>query len=339
MTLSRRYLLGAGAAWLGGGVGSGLAPALQAASPLSLSSPPFHPPHQQILSTPDGRALPLWRWRAATDGNVSEKDAGNSGAKAAILFSHGAASSPRHYERLFRPWAAAGYDIFAPVHVDATDHPQHDQFTGLASWKARIEDMWLISKLLGDQPYIAAGHSYGGLTAIAIGGGVSLLPDGLRSDFNSQNGLRDPRAAAVLAFSPPPAIASLVGTQGYAPLAVPSFHQTGTKDVLAGAGDENAWKDHLHAFDAAPDNGQHFALLLPKVDHYFGGLICKPDADGPPMESELHQAIALSLIFMDGAMSQDFAPLRRLAEAAKESEPTGLAKSPNPSGPIGLFYK
>lgn len=292
--ISRRSILGASAALLGCAI-----------------SQPVHAntPRPRFLTTDAGRRVDFWEWPA------------KGKAKATIIFSHGAASAPRHYERLFRPWAEAGYKVLAPLHVDSTDHPQTAEYPGLSSWKARIEDMRLLSSTLGDKSYIAAGHSYGGLTAIAMGGGVSLIPDGI------SGALHDLRAMGVLALSPPAAIAPLVGAAGYAPIAVPSFHQTGTKDILPGAAHADDWKGHLDAFNAAHAEGHHYGLVLRDVDHYFGGLICKPDAGGHPQEAELNYAVALSIEFMDGIASQSPAKLRRLARRTISE------------GQVGLFHK
>lgn len=211
-----------------------------------------------------------------------------------ILFSHGANSAPRHYERLIAPWVAAGYEVFAPLHVDSAEHPDTKHYPGLASWAARLEDMRALAAHIGSRPYIAAGHSYGGLTAIALGGGVSLVPQGVEGP------LRDPIAKAVLAFSPPAPVPVLTGEAGYASVNVPMLVQTGTRDVPPGLTDPEGWRGHLAPYDAAQSDGQRYALVLEDVDHYFGGLICRPDVPGPQQITQLDQAIQISRLFLDG---------------------------------------
>ena len=71
-----------------------------------------------------GRKMEVWTWPA------------QGPRKGVILFSHGAASAPWKYEELINYWVAAGYAVYAPLHVDSTDHPQKNSFKGRASWKA-----------------------------------------------------------------------------------------------------------------------------------------------------------------------------------------------------------
>lgn len=271
--LARRTLLSAGAA---GVILGGLPFPV-----LAMTEQPQ--PLIRPIPTPSGRAVELWHWPAQGE------------PRGHILFSHGASSAPRHYQRLCGAWAAAGFTVDAPLHVDSADHPRRADYAGLSGWSARIEDMRAAALALGDAPFIAAGHSYGGLTAMALGGGVSLVPAGIDGP------LRHAQVMAVAAFSPPPAIAALVGDAGYAPLAVPSFHQSGTRDVLGPNPKADDWMGHLDAFHAAPADDRHYALVLDSVDHYFGGLICKPDAPGPAMPAALDEAVHRSIQFMQAA--------------------------------------
>jgi pimeloyl-ACP methyl ester carboxylesterase len=292
--ISRRSLI---AASLAGAVGAALPARLMAAEP-----------QHCVLRTPAGREVAHWVWPA-----VGKK-------RGTILFSHGAASSPRYYERMLGPWSAQGYDIVAPLHVDSAEHPRTNEFTGLASWTARIEDMRLIADSLGGESFIAAGHSYGGLTAIALGGGVSLVPAGVDGP------LRHRGALAVVAFSPPAAVPPLVGPAGYAPLSIPSFHQTGTRDILSTAQRREEWMGHLDAYHDAPVDGGHYALVLPEVDHYFGGLICKPQAAGPPMPMELDQAVTLSCQFIEAIVHHSESAKRQLNAQLQTNSMIGLRR-------------
>lgn len=208
-----------------------------------------------------------------------------------IVFGHGAASAPWKYEALFARWTQAGYRVFAPLHVDSTDHPDRASFAGLAGWAARIEDMRGLTATIEDPQYVAAGHSYGALGALALGGAEPLLPEGVTGP------LRDPRAVLALAFSPPGAMAPLIDAKGYSGLAVPALIQTGTADIPPGA---DGWTSHLLAFESAPARGDRFGLVLDGVDHYFGGAICRPELPGPRQLAQLDRAAALSLLMLQG---------------------------------------
>lgn len=235
---------------------------------------------QLTLATPDGRQVQVWRWtpRGRPIGTIA--------------FSHGAASAPWKYDRLIGPWVKAGYAVLAPLHVDSTDHPRTADFKGLASWKARIEDMRALSRHI-DGPYIAAGHSYGGLTALTLGGAEAVVPDGVAAP------LRDPKAIAVVAFSPPAPIPVLITAAGYGALAVPALIQTGTADLLPGMDpDGKGWRGHLAAYEAAAPGGNRYAMVLDGVDHYFGGAICEPTRPGPPKLREIAKAADVSTLFL-----------------------------------------
>jgi predicted alpha/beta-hydrolase family hydrolase len=235
---------------------------------------------QLALTTPDGREVQVWRWKP------------RGRPIGTIAFSHGAASAPWKYDRLIGPWVKAGYIVLAPLHVDSTDHPRTADFKGLTSWKARIEDMRVLSQHIGG-PYIAAGHSYGGLTALTLGGAEAVVPDRVVAP------LRDPNAIAVVAFSPPAPIPVLITAAGYGALAVPALIQTGTADLLPGM-DPNGegWRGHLAAYEAAAPGGNRYAMVLDGVDHYFGGAICEPTRPGPLKLREIARAADASILFL-----------------------------------------
>ncbi|MBB4614837.1 alpha/beta hydrolase family protein [Novosphingobium taihuense] len=235
------------------------------------------------LTGPGGREIRVSEWKP------------RGKAKALVLFSHGAASSPRFYEALFGPWLAAGFHILAPLHVDSSEHPRTRDFPGLASWKARLEDMRALSAHVGRRPWIAAGHSYGGLVALTMGGAAAIPPEGWGDPLSDLN------ACAVLAFSPPAPIPVLCTTEGYGKLAVPALIQTGTKDIVPGitTTDGEGWRGHLVPYEAAAPGGNRYGLVLEGVDHYFGGAICRYDLPGPKQLDRLADAARVSTLFVD----------------------------------------
>ncbi|ATW03397.1 alpha/beta hydrolase [Sphingorhabdus sp. YGSMI21] len=234
------------------------------------------------LHAPDGREITVFDWSPVVR------------AVGTIAFSHGAASSPDKYRRLIEPWVAKGWRVLAPLHVDSKDHPDTANYQGLASWKARIEDMRALSAYLGTEHYIAAGHSYGGLVALTLGGSQAIAPKGVEGP------LGDEKVKAVIAFSPPAPIPVLVTREGYGTLAVPALIQTGTLDIVPGITDLGAdgWKGHLAPFEAAAPGGDRYGLVLDGVDHYFGGAICDQDRPGPPQLAQLDVAVNLSTLFL-----------------------------------------
>jgi hypothetical protein len=237
------------------------------------------PQVRHIAATPT-RNVEVTSWRAMGD------------RKRTIAFSPGFGSSPRFYPDFVRTWTQAGYDVVAPLHVDSREHPQRDAFAGPAIWAARIEDMRAVARII-DGRYIAAGHSFGALGALVLGGAAAIMPAGIDSP------LADERVTAVLAFSPPPPAPTLITEAGYAQLDRPALIQTGTLDVLpAAVHDPQSWRGHLAAFAHSAPTRDHYGIVLEGVDHYFGGLICDPSRHGPNQQVALDLATRASLAFL-----------------------------------------
>ncbi|WP_140851877.1 alpha/beta hydrolase family protein [Sphingomonas glacialis] len=287
-------------------LGSGLAtfPAMRLSAKAPSSAPVV-----VALTTATGRISMVTHWKARR-------------TRGTILFSHGAASAPSKYDPLILPWVAAGYDVWAPLHVDSKEHPDTKKFVGLASWRARIEDMRALSAHVGTGPRIAAGHSYGALTALTLGGAAAIVPEGLSGPMN------DPRVSAVVAFSPPAPMAGLITAEGYATLAVPALIETGDKDLLAGkaSADPQSWKGHLTAYDAAAPGGDRYALVLAGVNHFFGGLICWLDQPGPPQTAQLETAATLAGLFIEAYGTKSASARRALDARLRDAGPVILRR-------------
>ncbi len=257
------------------------------------------PPSRFRLPAGEGRDTEIWHW------STRGKRVGT------VAFSHGALSAPWKYDRVILPWVAAGYDVLAPWHVDSRDHPLTRDYPGLATWKARIEDMHALARHIGI-PHVTCGHSYGALTALVMGGAQGEVPDGFAGP------LRDPLTRCVVALSPPPPIPGLITEAGYASLAVPALIQTGDHDVMPGAADTpDAWHAHRIAYDAAAPGGSRYLLVLAGVDHYFGSAICEPTRPAPPQLAQLGQAVAISRLFLQAYWQPADASARRALDARR----------------------
>lgn len=260
------------------------------------------------LTAADGRQIAVTEWTPA--GTVL----------GTILFSHGAGSAPDMYPAMTDAWAAAGWRILAPLHVDSRQYANRADYPGLASWRTRLEDMHMLSAHIGDTPFVAAGHSYGGLVALTLGGARAIPPEGRSAP------LSDPKVRAVLAFSPPAPIPVLITAQGYAGLSVPALIQTGTADMLPGEANTEAWRGHLAAFDFAQAGNHRYGLVLAGVDHYFGGAICDFDQPGPPQRNQLDIALALSQLFLAAVGLGDASAKARLDARISPNLPVMLLK-------------
>jgi len=264
------------------------------------------------LAGPDGRSIAITEWRPKGRG------------RGLVLFSHGAFSAPELYEKLIGTWVADGWHVLAPLHVDSERHPRTKDYPGLTSWKARIEDMRALSAHVGKRPWVAAGHSYGGLVALTMGGAAAVPPPGITGPLSDAN------VRAVVAFSPPAPVPVLCTAEGYAKLAVPALIQTGTADNPPAAPGvaplPGAWKGHLAPYDAAAPGGNRYGLVLEGVDHYFGGLICRYEVPGPQQVARLEDAKRISSQFLRGFGAGDKAARRWLDRQVSDSLPVQLLR-------------
>ncbi|HWU03290.1 MAG TPA: alpha/beta hydrolase [Novosphingobium sp.] len=299
--LSRRQMLAVSAAVPL--VAGGAMPALAAAGPLL-------DPRHFTIHTEAGRAVEITEWMP------------KGRPVGLILFSHGAGSAPKYYDPIIGPVVAAGWRVLAPLHVDSREHPDTAKFPGLTTWKARVEDFRALQAHVGHAPYVAMGHSYGGMTALVLGGAESQRPEGLTGP------LTDGKALAVVAFSPPPAIPVLITKEGYGKLAVPAVVQTGTIDIMQGitAASPDAWRAHLDGFEAAAPGGNRYGLVLEGVNHYFGGLICDFSQPGPARPDRMADANRIAGLFLKAYGRGDAKARAALDACVTDALPVRLLK-------------
>ena len=110
-----------------------------------------------------------------------------------------------------------------------------------------------------------------------------------------------------------------IDASGYASLAIPALIQTGDKDIFPGMGPD-AWQLHLTAFEQPPANGTRLGVTLPGVNHYFGGILGRPELPGPRPEAQFADFERLSLAFLrqfTNGKTPRRADLARLAKSEK----------------------
>lgn len=214
--------------------------------------------------------------------------------KGVVLFSTGHGSWPEKYDAVASAWKAAGFAVIAPVHVDSMHYPDRDKFTREASFGERLADMKAASAYAArtwpGKPVIAAGHSFGTLIALCLGGGLSNLGD-----------FRDPSVKAVLGFSSPGRIPGLVGPQAYSGDALPIMVVTGDQDTVPGLVTD--WHDHLLPVQSSPA-GNKFAVVYQGAAHELIG-----HTDGPSFAA----AIATSVRFLQAYGLGDLSAKKALA--------------------------
>jgi hypothetical protein len=205
-----------------------------------------------------------------------------------IVFSHGFSSSMNEYDPLVDFWAAHGFVVLQPTHLDSAtlglppDDPRHPRI-----WRIRIEDLRRVLDQLDlienavpglagrlDRTRIAvAGHSWGGQTASTLLGARVLGPDGLPGED-----LSDPRIKAGL-------LLATTGTGGadltpfaaeHFPFMSPSFAEMSTPTmVVAGDKDQSAlsvrgpdWFTDPYFLSPGPKS----LLTLFGAEHLLGGI-------------------------------------------------------------------
>lgn len=213
-----------------------------------------------------------------------------------VIFSHGANASYGRYDVLLKDWAARGLVVAAPQHVDSEEHPRRGAYKSADGRLLRVRDYALVDAAFAPKAprqiahlsfsgtVVAAGHSYGALIAQIAGGARIERPDG---DFDRC--WRAPKA--VIALSPPPAMAGFTSPEGWSHVSVPQLVVTGTADEMPGFVDD--WQRHLDSYAAARP-GLGFALVFDGMDHNFNGAYCRITPDGvkaAPQVARLNAAI------------------------------------------------
>ena len=230
-TLSRRRMIVTGAAL---GVATALTPAALAADATATEV--------VDLAVP-GRTMKMSVWRPA-------------GLRGVVLFSTGFGSWPERYARLIELLTAQGFAVLAPLHVDSMHNPDRAKFGEREIFLERLADLRAASAYAATafpgKPVVAAGHSFGSLMSLCLGGALAYLMP-----------LRNPTVKAVLAFSTAGKVAGLIRPTAYSSMAVPLMLVTGSRDVVEGFVTDPA--DHL--FPAETDPAGSFALVVDGGDH------------------------------------------------------------------------
>ncbi|MFT3728320.1 MAG: alpha/beta hydrolase [Terricaulis sp.] len=231
---------------------------------------------QTDITLPSGRIVTYSMWRPHS-------------VRAAIVFSHGSGGKPQNYEALTSIYRDAGILIAAPLHVDSHDHPHHDEYDRVGSFRARCEDMvagfGLLRTLAPDAPIAVSGHSYGSLMSLITAGGCPpVVPQPLV-----------PGVKAVVSFSSAGKPASLIHETSYGGLTAPLLLVTGDQDTVEDANITD-WHDHLYPFETSPA-GDKMALVYAGGHHNLIGGQLAADASGP---DAMHNGADYILAFAAG---------------------------------------
>jgi predicted dienelactone hydrolase/AcrR family transcriptional regulator len=242
-----------------------------------------------------------------------------------VLFSHDLESSMDDYAPLVNFWAARGFVVIQPAHLDSLAAAP-DVLDDRLIWSSRTDDLTRVLDQLGaieasvpglagriDPGRIAvAGHSWGALTASTLGGARAVDVDGTPGE-----NLADPRVrAAVLLCLPGSGGADLTRdaahghrfmSPDFAELKTPSLVVAGDRDdsPLTSRGPD--WfTDGYHLSPGATD-----LLTLFDAEHWIGGIQGRHDVrttDESPERVGLVQQITLAYLRTALGISSDAWP-------------------------------
>ncbi len=264
-----------------------------------------------------------------------------------VVFSHGFGWSMDGYGPLADHWAAQGFVVVQPTHLDSTtlalapDDPRTSRI-----WRYRIEDLVRVIDDLGrieaavpglsgrvDRTRLAAaGHSWGATSASALLGARVLDKDG-----NPGEDMTDPRVSAGV-------LLAVAGTGGddlttfaaeQFPFMNPAFADLTTPAlIVAGDHDQSLlstrgpdwWTDVYHQ-----SSGAQSLLTVLGAEHSLGGIVTHlaakemSDAESPDMLGLVQRVTTAYLRRALGLGDDDWAHVQ--AELADESQSLGRLES------------
>jgi dienelactone hydrolase len=239
-----------------------------------------------------------------------------------VVFSHGARCYAQHYAVITDVWAAHGYVVILPDHLDSPNNPTppppdpdlllRQRIADLAAALDGVEDIAARAGVPGgvDAGRVAiAGHSFGGMLAMIQAGLPVLGPDGKPVSH------RHPRVKAAVIMSGVGSLPGITTDAGYAGLTLPLMATGGTLDIGdVGGPVKFPWEWRLSGYDLAPP-GDKYRVVLEDGDHYLGGLMCLPNRGGAPDPEGARLDAMLTLAFLDAYLRDDMAALRYLRTA------------------------
>jgi predicted dienelactone hydrolase len=204
-----------------------------------------------------------------------------------IVFSHGNAWSMDGYEPLVDRWAAAGFVVVQPTHLDSRrNRIGFDDPRFATIWRVRIADLHAVLDSLGDilsrldglttrvdrDRVAVAGHSWGAQTAGALLGARVLDTQGNPGEDFSHPAVK---AGALIAATGTGDTLTPFALE-YLPFARPDFStMTAPALVVAGGKDQSAmstrgpdWFTDAYHLSPAPKR----LLVVAEGEHLFGGI-------------------------------------------------------------------
>jgi predicted dienelactone hydrolase len=251
-----------------------------------------------------------------------------------IVFSHGNAWSMDGYEPLVDRWAAAGFVVVQPTHLDSRRHGiGFDDPRFATVWRVRIADLHAVLDGLGDildqvsglparvdrDRVAVVGHSWGAMTAGTLLGARVLDAEGNPGEDFSHPAVK----AGVLVAAAGSGDTLTPFALTYLPFARPDFSTMTTPAlVIAGGKDQSAlttrgpdWFTDPYHLSPAPKR----LLSIAEADHVFGGIagenVAETTDENPARVALVADAVSAYLLDVLGI---DPSPWKALPEQADD---------------------
>lgn len=241
------------------------------------------------------------------------------GALPVIVFSHGVHANREAYKPLVEHWARHGYLVVQPTHDD-TGPANMSSVLGRAREVSLVLDR--VSVLVDKDPRLKArvdldrvgvgGHSFGGHTAMLVGGLEMTHPDTGRRER-----VADSRIDALVVISPA-GTDPAVQPDAWDGLVNPALLVVGSEDVSKRTGKGAAWR--LEAWSHVRDG---WLLWIEGADHDYGGIADR--VRGRRSHASMVQATTLR--FWDATLKADAASVAWLDDSRVTAETKGVART------------
>ncbi|MFH8803941.1 alpha/beta hydrolase family protein [Streptomyces sp. NPDC017936] len=254
-----------------------------------------------------------------------------------IVFSHGNAWSLDGYEPLVDRWAAAGFVVVQPTHLDSRRNAiGWDDPRFATIWRVRIADLHAILDHLGDilaqagletrvdrERVAVVGHSWGAQTAGALLGARVLDADGVPGEDFSHSSVS---AGALIAATGTGDTLTPFAAENL-PFMKPDFSTMGTPALIVAGGKDQSqlstrgpeWFTDAYHLSPAPKS----LLTIAEAEHTMGGIageaVAETTDEDPARVALLADAISA---YLRAALGLDDAEWTVLAGTAEDGDGT-----------------